>query len=98
MTFKFKIQKTPGALFWENVEEMLEDNKTTLKDVARYMRNGKDDRETKRIYDKLNRKRVEEINPLNNEAMDLHEFLLRFDDNLMFADLYSDWSKYDAKI
>lgn len=58
MTFKFKIQPTPGALFWRNVEKMLKDNKKTLKDVARDMRNGKDDRETKRIYDKLNRKRV----------------------------------------
>lgn len=90
MTFKFKIQKTPGALFWGNVEEMLKDNKTTLKDVARYMRNGKDDRETKRIYDKLNRKRVEEINPLNNEAMALHDFLSQFDEYLMFSDLYAE--------
>ena len=90
MTFKFKIQPTPGALFWRNVEKMLKDNKKTLKDVARDMRNGKDDRETKRIYDKLNRKRVEEINPLNNEAMALHDFLLQFDEYLMFSDLYTE--------
>lgn len=90
MTFKFKIQPTPGALFWRNVEKMLKDNKKTLKDVARDMRNGKDDRETKRIYDKLNRKRVEEINPLNNEAMALHDFLSQFDEYLMFSDLYTE--------
>lgn len=90
MTFKFKIQPTPGALFWRNVEKMLKDNKKTLKDVARDMRSGKDDRETKRIYDKLNRKRVEEINPLNNEAMALHDFLLQFDEYLMFSDLYAE--------
>lgn len=69
---------------------MLKDNKKTLKDVARDMRNGKDDRETKRIYDKLNRKRVEEINPLNNEAMALHDFLSQFDEYLMFSDLYAE--------
>ncbi len=90
MTFKFKIQPTPGALFWRNVEKMLKDNKKTLKDVARNMRNGKDDRETKRIYDRLNRKRVEEINPLNNEAMALHDFLSQFDEYLMFSDLYAE--------
>lgn len=90
MTFKLKIQPTPGALFWRNVEKMLKDNKKTLKDVARDMRNGKDDRETKRIYDKLNRKRVEEINPLNNEAMALHDFLSQFDEYLMFSDLYAE--------
>lgn len=90
MTFKFKIQKTPGALFWNNVEKMLKENDKTLKDVSRDMRNGKDDKETKRIYDKLNRKRVEEINPLNNEAMALHDFLSQFDEYLMFSDLYAE--------
>ena len=98
MTFKFKIQKTPGALFWGNVEEMLKDNNNSLRSVALYMRDGVNDKKTLALYDKLYRYKREEINPPNVLIDGVLNYLKKFDENLMLADLYSDWSEYDAEI
>ena len=98
MTFKFKIQQTPGELFWMNVTKMLKENNKSLKSVAMHMRDGVNDNKTLALYDKLYRYKREAINPPNVLANGVLSYLKKFDKNLMFADLYSDWSKYDAEI
>ena len=98
MTSKFKIQKTAGALFWENVDEMLKDNKESLRSVALHMRDGVNDKKTLALYDKLYRYKREEINPPNVLIDGVMNYLKKFDENLMVSDLYSDWSEYDAEI
>ena len=98
MTSKLEIQKTPGALFWGNVEEMLKDNKKSLKSVALYMRDGVNDKKTLALYDKLYRYKREEINPPNVLIDGVLNYLKKFDENLMISDLYSDWSEYDEHL
>ena len=90
MTFKFKIQKTPGALFWGNVEEMLKDNNKSLRNVALYMRDGINDKKTLALYDKLYRYKREAINPPNVLANGVLNYLKKFDEYLMFSDLYAE--------
>lgn len=90
MTFKFKIQKTPGALFWGNVEEMLKDNNESLRSVALYMRDGVNDKKTLALYDKLYRYKREAINPPNILANGVLNYLKKFDEYLMFSDLYAE--------
>ena len=97
MTFKFKIQPTPGDLFWTNVTKMLKENNESLKSVAMYMQNGVNDKKTLALYDKLYRYKREAINPPNVLADGVLNYLKKFDENLMVSDLYSDWSEYDAK-
>ena len=98
MTSKFKIQKTAGALFWGNVDEILKDNKESLRSVALHMRDGVNDKKTLALYDKLYRYKREEINPPNVLIDGILNYLKKFDENLMVSDLYSDWSEYDAEI
>ena len=98
MTSKFKIQKTAGALFWGNIDEMLKENKETLRSVALQMRDGENDKKTLALYDKLYRYKREEINPPNVLIDGVLNYLKKFDENLMVSDLYSDWSEYDAEI
>ena len=89
---------TAGNLFWTNVTEMLKDNKESLRSVALYMRDGVNDKKTLALYDKLYRYKREAINPPNVLIDGVLNYLKKFDDNLMLADLYSDWSEYDAEI
>ena len=56
---------TAGNLFWNNVTEMLKDNKESLRSVALYMRDGVNDKKTLALYDKLYRYKREAINPPN---------------------------------
>ena len=97
MTSKVKIQKTAGALFWGNVDEMLKDNKESLRSVALHMRDGVNDKKTLALYDKLYRYKREAINPPNVLIDGVLNYLKKFDENLMVSDLYSDWSEYDAE-
>ena len=90
MTFKFKIQKTPGALFWGNVEEILKENNKSLKSVALNMRDGINDKKTLALYDKLYRYKREAINPPNVLANGVLNYLKKFDEYLMFSDLYAE--------
>ena len=98
MTSKFKIQKTAGTLFWGNVDEMLKENKESLRSVALHMRDGINDKKTLALYDKLYRYKREAINPPNVLIDGVLNYLKKFDENLMVSDLYSDWSEYDAEI
>ena len=98
MTSKFKIQKTAGTLFWGNVDEMLKENKESLRSVALHMRDGINDKKTLALYDKLYRYKREAINPPNVLIDGVLNYLKKFDKNLMVSDLYSDWSEYDAEI
>lgn len=89
---------TAGHLFWTNVTEILKDNKESLRSVALHMRDGVNDKKTLALYDKLYRYKREEINPPNVLIDGVLNYLKKFDDNLMLADLYSDWSEYGAEI
>ena len=89
---------TAGDLFWTNVTEMLKENNESLRSVALYMRDGINDKKTLALYDKLYRYKREAINPPNVLIDGVLNYLKKFDDNLMLADLYSDWSEYDAEI
>ena len=89
---------TAGNLFWTNVTEMLKDNKESLRSIALYMRDGVNDKKTLALYDKLYRYKREAINPPNVLIDGVLNYLKKFDENLMLADLYSDWSEYDAEI
>ena len=88
---------TAGNLFWTNVTEILKDNNKSLKNVALYMRDGVNDKKTLALYDKLYRYKREAINPPNVLVDGVLNYLKKFDENLMLADLYSDWSEYDAE-
>ena len=90
MTSKVNIQKTAGALFWGNVTEMLKDNKESLRSVALHMRDGVNDKKTLALYDKLYRYKREEINPPNVLANGVLSYLKKFDEYLMFSDLYAE--------
>ena len=89
---------TAGNLFWTNVTKMLKENNKSLKSVALYMRDGVNDKKTLALYDKLYRYKREAINPPNVLIDGVLNYLKKFDENLMLADLYSDWSEYDAEI
>ena len=89
---------TAGNLFWNNVTKMLKENSESLRSVALYMRDGVNDKKTLALYDKLYRYKREAINPPNVLIDGVLNYLKKFDDNLMLADLYSDWSEYDAEI
>lgn len=89
---------TAGNLFWTNVTQMLKENNKSLRSVATHMRDGVNDKKTLALYDKLYRYKREEINPPNVLIDGVLNYLKKFDDNLMLADLYSDWSEYDAEI
>ena len=89
---------TAGNLFWNNVTEILKDNKESLRSVALYMRDGVNDKKTLALYDKLYRYKREAINPPNILIDGVLNYLKKFDENLMISDLYSDWSEYDAEI
>ena len=89
---------TAGNLFWTNVTEMLKDNKESLRSVALHMRDGINDKKTLALYDKLYRYKREAINPPNVLIDGVLNYLKKFDDNLMLADLYSDWSEYDEHL
>lgn len=86
----FKLQKTGGALFWGNVEEMLKENNESLRSVALYMRDGINDKKTLALYDKLYRYKREAINPPNVLADGVLNYLKKFDEYLMFSDLYAE--------
>ena len=90
MTFKFKIQQTPGDLFWTNVAKMLKENNESLKSVAMHMRDGVNDKKTLALYDKLYRYKREAINPPNVLANGVLNYLKKFDEYLMFSDLYAE--------
>ena len=81
---------TAGNLFWTNVTEMLKDNKESLRSVALYMRDGINDKKTLALYDKLYRYKREEINPSNVLANGVLNYLKKFDEYLMFSDLYAE--------
>ena len=81
---------TAGSLFWTNVTEMLKDNNKSLKSVALYMRDGVNDKKTLALYDKLYRYKREEINPPNVLANGVLDYLKKFDEYLMFSDLYAE--------
>ena len=89
---------TAGNLFWTNVTKMLKENNKSLRSVALYMRDGVSDKKTLALYDKLYRYKREAINPPNVLIDGVLNYLKKFDENLMLADLYSDWSEYDAEI
>ena len=89
---------TAGNLFWNNVTKILKENNKSLRNVALYMRDGVNDKKTLALYDKLYRYKREEINPPNVLANGVLNYLKKFDEYLVFSDLYSDWSEYDAKI
>lgn len=90
MTFKFKVQQTPGDIFWTNVTKMLKENNKSLKSVAMHMRDGVNDKKTLALYDKLYRYKREAINPPNVLANGVLNYLKKFDEYLMFSDLYAE--------
>ena len=81
---------TAGNLFWNNVTEILKDNNKSLKSVALYMRGGINDKKTLALYDKLYRYKREAINPPNVLANGVLNYLKKFDEYLMFSDLYAE--------
>ena len=90
MTSKVKIQKTAGTLFWGNVDETLKENNESLRSIALYMRDGVNDKKTLALYDKLYRYKREEINPPNVLANGVLNYLKKFDEYIMFSDLYAE--------
>ena len=89
---------TAGNLFWTNATKMLKENNKSLRNVALYMRDGVNDKKTLALYDKLYRYKREEINPPNVLANGVLNYLKKFDEYLVFSDLYSDWSEYDEHL
>ena len=81
---------TAGNLFWTNVTEILKDNNKSLKNVALYMRDGVNDKKTLALYDKLYRYKREAINPPNVLIDGVLNYLKKFDEYLMFSDLYAE--------
>ena len=79
MTFKLKVQQTPGELFWTNVTKMLKENNKSLRSVALHMRDGVNDKKTLALYDKLYRYKCEAINPPNVLANGVLNYLKKFD-------------------
>ena len=81
---------TAGDLFWTNVTQTLKDNEESLRSVALYMRDGVNDKKTLALYDKLYRYKREAINPPNVLANGVLNYLKKFDEYLMFSDLYAE--------
>ena len=81
---------TAGNLFWTNVTKMLKENNESLRSVALNMRDGVSDKKTLALYDKLYRYKREEINPPNVLADGVLNYLKKFDEYLMFSDLYAE--------
>lgn len=81
---------TAGSLFWTNVAQMLKENNKSLRSVALYMRDGINDKKTLALYDKLYRYKREAINPSNVLADGVLNYLKKFDEYLMFSDLYAE--------
>ena len=54
------------------------------------MRDGVNDKKTLALYDKLYRYKREEINPPNVLANGVLNYLKKFDEYLMFSDLYAE--------
>ena len=81
---------TAGNLFWTNVTEILKENSESLRSVALYMRDGVSDKKTLALYDKLYRYKREEINPPNVLIDGVLNYLKKFDEYLMFSDLYAE--------
>ena len=81
---------TAGDLFWTNVTKMLKENSESLRSVALYMQNGVNDKKTLALYDKLYRYKREAINPPNVLANGVLNYLKKFDEYLMFSDLYTE--------
>ena len=81
---------TAGNLFWTNVTEMLKENNESLRSVALYMRGGINDKKTLALCDKLYRYKREAINPSNVLANGVLNYLKKFDEYLMFSDLYAE--------
>lgn len=81
---------TAGNLFWNNVTEMLKENSESLRSVAMHMRDGVNDKKTLALYDKLYRYKREAINPSNVLANGVLSYLKKFDEYLMFSDLYAE--------
>ena len=81
---------TAGNLFWNNVTEILKENNKSLKSVATHMRDGVNDKKTLALYDKLYRYKREAINPPNVLIDGVLNYLKKFDEYLMFSDLYAE--------
>lgn len=81
---------TAGNLFWTNVTQMLKENNKSLRSVALYMQNGVSDKKTLALYDKLYRYKREAINPPNVLVDGVLNYLKKFDEYLMFSDLYAE--------
>ena len=81
---------TAGNLFWTNVTKILKENNKSLKSVATHMRDGVNDKKTLALYDKLYRYKREAINPPNVLIDGVLNYLKKFDEYLMFSDLYSE--------
>ena len=81
---------TAGSLFWTNVTKMLKENNESLRSVATHMRDGVNDKKTLALYDKLYRYKREAINPSNVLANGVLNYLKKFDEYLMFSDLYAE--------
>ena len=81
---------TAGNLFWTNVTEMLKENNESLRSVAMHMRDGINDKKMLALYDKLYRYKREAINPPNVLADGVLNYLKKFDEYLMFSDLYAE--------
>ena len=81
---------TAGDLFWTNVTKMLKENSESLRSVALYMRDGVNDKKTLALYDKLYRYKREAINPPNVLVDGVLNYLKKFDEYLMFSDLYTE--------
>ena len=54
--------------------------------------------EVSKVISTLKETYAPKINPPNVLIDGVLNYLKKFDENLMLADLYSDWSEYDAKI
>ena len=80
--------KTFGELFWDNVDEKLEENKKTLKDVARFMES--DDKKSEALYHRMYRSRSERTNPSNIIGQGIYNYLKQFDEFLTVGFLYDE--------
>ena len=80
--------KTFGELLWSNVDKLLEENKKTLKDVARFMES--DDKKSEALYHRLYRSRSERTNPSNIIGGGIYSYFKQFDEFLTVGFLYDD--------
>ena len=85
--------KTFGELFWSNVDKLLEENKKTLKDVARFMES--DDKKSEALYHRMYRSRSEGTNPSNIMGGGIYSYFKQFDKFQTVGYMYAD-SKEDV--